>query len=103
MMSQKLENAPLRTLSLLRLIFDQARVTSEVLEFKYTGSGTQESPYIVSFLPHDAGNPYNWPARLKWLITIIAGGGTLATTFASTAFTGQSSKRSSLSNLVTKY
>jgi multidrug resistance protein len=100
-MGAKLENALVRPLSLLRLVFDQARVTPEALEFTYPGSGTREDPYIVSFLPHDVGNPYNWPTRIKWLITIIAGGGTLATAFASTAFTGQSRKLSSLSTSVT--
>ncbi|KAH8817143.1 major facilitator superfamily domain-containing protein [Xylogone sp. PMI_703] len=87
-MSQTLEKATPRRLPSLKLVLDQARVTPEVLEFTYPGSGTQEDPYIISFIPHDGGNPYNWSSSLKWLVTVIVSGGTLATSFASTAFTG---------------
>lgn len=87
-MAKKVEMASARPLSLFTLVADQARVTPEVLEFKYPGSGTLEDPYVVSFLPQDVGNPYNWSTGLRWLITVIAGLATLATSFASTAFTG---------------
>ncbi len=54
-MGRQVEHAPPRHLSLFKLVFDQARVTPEVLEFNYPGSGTKEDPYIISFLPQDAG------------------------------------------------
>ena len=36
-----------------RLLTDQAGVTPEALSHPYAGEGTQESPYLVEFLPKD--------------------------------------------------
>ncbi|KIW13421.1 hypothetical protein PV08_08609 [Exophiala spinifera] len=77
-----------RHLSLFRLVVDQARITQEVLKHPYPGSGTEEDPYIVSYIPNDVGNPYNWTSSRRWTISWIAATEMLASAFASSAFSG---------------
>jgi multidrug resistance protein len=76
------------TLSALRLTVDHARITDQVLSHQYPGAGTPESPYIVSFLPSDPGNPFNWSKSYKWTCTMITAVATLSTAFASSAYSG---------------
>jgi hypothetical protein len=76
------------TLSALRLTVDHARITDQVLSHQYPGAGTPESPYIVSFLPSEPGNPFNWSKSYKWTCTMIAALATLSTAFASSAYSG---------------
>jgi hypothetical protein len=70
------------------LILDQAGITDAVLNYKYTGEGTTESPYLVEFLPIDPRNALNFSQSKKWFITILQAIATLAVAFASTAYTG---------------
>ncbi|KAK3375412.1 major facilitator superfamily domain-containing protein [Podospora didyma] len=72
----------------LSLVFNPSRVTPEVLEYEYSGEGTQESPYMVDFLPQDAHNPMQYPQWKKWTITALQAVATLAVAFASTAYSG---------------
>lgn len=37
---------------------------------KYPGRGTSEDPFIVDWDQNDPENPFNWPKRRKWLITM---------------------------------
>jgi hypothetical protein len=71
-----------------KLVWDQAAVTSSVLNHNYPGHGTTESPYIVDFLSDDAHNPLQFPVWKKWMITILQAIATLAVAFVSTAFSG---------------
>lgn len=41
---------------------------------QYAGSGTLEDPYVVDWAPEDPENPFNWPARRRWVITAIVSG-----------------------------
>jgi multidrug resistance protein len=77
-----------RPLSLFRLVIDQARVTEDVINHPYQGDGTKEDPYIVTYIPHDAGNPFTWTTGRRWIIAMIVAVETLATAFASSAFSG---------------
>lgn len=74
--------------SLWRLVTDQARIDDEVLNHKYEGSGTTEDPYVVTWIPHDAGNPLNWSKTLKWIIAMIVAVECFVTAFSSSAFSG---------------
>jgi multidrug resistance protein len=71
-----------------KLVSDQTHVTDEVLNHHYKGSGTEEDPYIVEFIPHDRRNPMQFPAWKKWLITLLVAFATLAVSFASSAYSG---------------
>ncbi len=70
------------------LVFDLAGVTWEVLDKKYPGRGTEESPFLVEFLPEDPHNPYLFPAWKKWMITVLQAFATLAVAFTSSTYSG---------------
>lgn len=72
----------------LKIVFDQAGVTPDALEWNYPGEGTEESPYAVDFTPCDPYNPQGWKSSKKWFITILSAISTLAVAFVSSAFTG---------------
>ncbi|KIW31614.1 uncharacterized protein PV07_03241 [Cladophialophora immunda] len=82
------EDSTPQTMSLFRLVADQARVTQEVLHYPYPGSGTEEDPYLVSYIPNDPGNPFNWSEGRRWTTSLIVATEVLATAFASSAFSG---------------
>src|SRR5690242_2471374 len=81
-------NAIPKAHSLFRLVIDQARIDDDVLNHKYDGSGTEEDPYVVTWIPDDAGNPMNWSLRLKWTISIIVAVECFVTAFSSSAYSG---------------
>ncbi|EOD50696.1 putative mfs multidrug transporter protein [Neofusicoccum parvum UCRNP2] len=60
----------------------------EVLNWRYPGSGTQDDPYIVTWIEGDAENPQNLSRTRKWIITALAGVQVLSVTFASSAYSG---------------
>ena len=72
----------------LRLVASQSHITPRVLEHQYSGSGTEEDPYIVEFLHNDPRNPRNFSTLRKWTITILVAIATLCVTFDSSAYTG---------------
>ncbi|PNS19847.1 hypothetical protein CAC42_7814 [Sphaceloma murrayae] len=73
---------------LWKLAIDQGVLTPEVLAHPYKGSGTEEDPYIVTWIPHDVRNPQNWTATRKWTITGVVAIATLAVAFVSSAYSG---------------
>lgn len=38
----------------------------EIIGKKYPGSGTNEDPYIVDWLPNDREDPQSWSGTYKW-------------------------------------
>ncbi|QSZ30605.1 hypothetical protein DSL72_000162 [Monilinia vaccinii-corymbosi] len=70
------------------LVFDQTHVTPEVLNHPYKGSGTEQDPYVVEYIPNDRRNPLNFTKLKKWTITLLLAWATLAVAFASSAYTG---------------
>lgn len=71
-----------------RTVIDQGLVTQAVLHYPYKGSGTEEDPYLVEFIPDDPRNPMKLPYWKKWVITIVMAFATLAVAFVSSAYTG---------------
>jgi hypothetical protein len=72
-----------------RLITDHERITPVVTTHKYEGSGTEDDPYIVTWIQNDPGNPMAFPTSKKWFIAGIAATSMLATAFTSSAFSGE--------------
>lgn len=70
------------------LVFHPSGTSDAVINHDYPGQGTAESPYVVEFLPEDASNPLQYPARKKWAITGLLAVATMAVAFASTAYSG---------------
>ena len=54
-----------------QLVFDQTHVTSEVLNWPYRGSGTEDDPFVVEYIENDRRNPMLFPMWKKWMITIL--------------------------------
>ena len=71
-----------------QLIISQTLITDAVLRHKYPGSGTDDDPYVVDWIPGDARNPMTISRGMKWIITLIMALGTLSVAFSSTAFSG---------------
>ncbi|KAE8366077.1 major facilitator superfamily domain-containing protein [Aspergillus caelatus] len=71
-----------------RMVMDQGAVTQEVIDHPYPGSGTEEDPYAVTWLPNDPRNPMQFANSTKWFITMLAAISTLAVALVSSAYTG---------------
>lgn len=71
-----------------RLIVDQGVVTQEIIDYPYAGSGTDEDPYVVQWIPNDPRNPMLFGAFKKWGITMLVAFATLAVALVSSAYTG---------------
>ncbi|EXJ60836.1 hypothetical protein A1O7_04989 [Cladophialophora yegresii CBS 114405] len=70
-----------------RLVASQTLITEAVLKYPYKGSGTDDDPYVVEFIPDDPRNPMNWPDWKKWCLTMTVAVAALAVAFVSTAYT----------------
>lgn len=71
-----------------RLVFDQGVVTQEIVDYDYLGSGTEDDPYAVTWLPDDPRNPMNFSSAMKWSFTMVMAIATLAVALVSSAYTG---------------
>ncbi|QKX62188.1 uncharacterized protein TRUGW13939_09347 [Talaromyces rugulosus] len=71
-----------------RKVYDQAGVTPEVANYPYPGSGTEEDPYIISWIPNDPRNPMLFSPFTKWFITGVMAWATLAVSLVSSAYSG---------------
>lgn len=75
-------------ISHFRRVLDQAVINDTILNAYYEGSGTLEDPYVIAWLPNDPCDPMNYPARIKWTITVLVAVATLSVSFASSAYSG---------------
>lgn len=72
----------------MQQVFDKAGVTPEVEAHHYQGSGTEDDPYIVTWIPDDPRNPMLYGPVRKWTLTMTMGFATLAVAFVSSAYSG---------------
>ena len=70
------------------IVASHSLVTEAVLNHGYEGSGTEEDPYVVEFIPNDPRNPMAFSMAKKWTLTVLVAFATLAVSFASSAYTG---------------
>lgn len=71
-----------------QLVRSHALISQAVVKHDYNGSGTEDDPYHVEFLPDDPRDPMNFPQWKKWAITLLVAFATLAVAFVSSAYTG---------------
>lgn len=71
-----------------RLLTDQGVLTQEIIDHHYPGSGTDEDPYAVTWLPQDPRNPMQFSETKKWTFTMMMALATLAVALVSSAYTG---------------
>ncbi|KAK9426587.1 putative Major facilitator superfamily (MFS) profile domain-containing protein [Seiridium unicorne] len=85
---EKIEAPETSRIPFWRVVCDQAGVTDAVLKHPYSGSGTEEDPYRISWIPHDPRNPMGFSTATKWFITLMVALSTLAVALVSSAYTG---------------
>lgn len=71
-----------------KLLLDQGVLTQDIVNYDYEGSGTEEDPYVVEWIPNDPRNPMTWGNTRKWVNTIAMALATLAVAFCSSAYSG---------------
>lgn len=71
-----------------RLVFDQGVVTQEIIDYPYSGSGTEDDPYAVTWIDNDPRNPMLFSETMKWSLTMVVAIATLAVAMISSAYTG---------------
>lgn len=71
-----------------RLVYDQKVVTDEIVNYPYPGSGTEDDPYSITWIPNDPRNPMNFNGFKKWSITFMVSFTTLAVSLVSSAYSG---------------
>ncbi|KAK0934373.1 MFS siderochrome iron transporter 1 [Friedmanniomyces endolithicus] len=71
-----------------RQVFDQSGVTPEVVNHNYDGSGTEDDPYVVTWIADDPRNPMLYSNVKKWSLTMLVAIATLAVAFVSSAYSG---------------
>lgn len=59
-----------------------------ILDQRYEGKGTEEEPFLVSWLEEDPENPLTWSVPFKWFLTALVSVSTLAVALASSAYSG---------------
>lgn len=71
-----------------QLVSSHSLLTPAVVNHNYHGSGTDEDPYRVDFIPNDPRDPMGFAMWKKWAITLLVAFATLAVAFVSSAYTG---------------
>ncbi len=71
-----------------QILTTHTTISPDVLNHHYPGSGTEDDPYRVEFLPGDERDPQNFSSPKKWSITLLVAFATLAVAFVSSAYTG---------------
>lgn len=73
-----------------RQVLDQAGITPEVQKWDWEGSGTEEDPYVVTWIENDPRNPMLYSPLKKWSLTMMVAFATLAVAFVSSGYSGGS-------------
>ena len=81
-------NYTTRSAALFKIVASRSLITSRVLNWDYRGSGTDEDPFAIEFLPNDPRDPMNFSQYKKWSITLLVAFVTLAVAFVSSAYSG---------------
>lgn len=82
------EKAAPTKISHMRQVFDQGVLTPEIIDYPYEGSGTEDDPYVVQWIPDDPRNPMLYSPLKKWSITMLVAIATLAVALISSAYSG---------------
>ncbi|RAL13086.1 MFS transporter [Aspergillus homomorphus CBS 101889] len=71
-----------------RMVAQPDAVTQEIINHPYPGAGTEEDPYVVSWIPNDPRDPMAFSAVTKWSLTFLVAVATLAVALVSSAYSG---------------
>jgi hypothetical protein len=84
-------------ISFWRLMTDQHVITRDIFEYDYPGSGTENDPFVLSWLKDDPRNPMQFTMAKKVAITLATSFATLIVSLTSSAYTG------SISGIITHF
>ncbi|KAJ5937488.1 hypothetical protein N7454_003830 [Penicillium verhagenii] len=70
------------------MFFGHCVLTPRIIDYEYSGSGTVEDPYIISWLPDDVENPMNFREVSKWSLNLLAALSAFTVSLASSAYSG---------------
>lgn len=71
-----------------RQVFDSVGITDEVKTWNYTGQGTDDDPYSVTWIERDPRNPMQWSAVTRWSILMVVAMAALMVSLDSSAYSG---------------
>jgi hypothetical protein len=63
-----------------------AFVNEAIRNWRYEGSGTEEEPYVVTWIHNDPRNPREWSPTYRWAIVLLMALAVLAVSFCSSAY-----------------
>lgn len=75
-----------------QLLTDQQVITKEVLHHQFDGSGTEDDPYVVRWLPVDPRNPMEFSMARKAIVTFATAVATFVISLTSSAYSGSMEK-----------
>lgn len=78
-----------QTKSIFSLLVDHVRIDDAVKAHTYDGEGTSQSPFVVDWIPEDAGNPMSWANSRRWTIAMVSAFTCFTVSFSSSAYTGR--------------
>jgi hypothetical protein len=75
-------------LSHWKLVTDQGVTTPEIENYRYGGSGTEDDPYVVVWIPNDPRDPMEFSNGYKWMATVAMAFAVLAVSLNSSMYSG---------------
>lgn len=75
-----------------RQIIDSAGVTDEVKSWRYEGSGTQDDPYVVTWIENDPRNPMLYSNVTRWSLMMVVAMAALMVSLDSSAYSGSAAE-----------
>lgn len=68
------------------MLTTQGVVTPEIIAYNYEGEGTEDEPYLITFLDNDPGDPMQFSPWLRWTLCLVVGYVTFSVAFISSAY-----------------
>jgi hypothetical protein len=87
-MEKDIEGGHPSRISHFQRVLHQGALNADIINHNYKGSGTEDDPFVVTWLDDDPVNPMNYSLALKWTITMLVAIATLAVAFVSSAYSG---------------
>ncbi|KAF2993273.1 hypothetical protein E8E13_001691 [Curvularia kusanoi] len=75
-------------ISHFKRVLHQGVLNDDIINHPYKGSGTEDDPFLVTWIDNDPVNPQNYSNTMKWCITMLVAVATLAVAFVSSAYSG---------------
>ncbi|KAJ5908001.1 MFS general substrate transporter [Penicillium taxi] len=87
-MAEKHKSSRITRIPYWRLVVEQDVVNQEIIDYPFSGEGTEEDPFVVTWIPNDPRNPMRFKQLTKWTITMLVALAALAVSLDSSAYTG---------------